>query len=143
VSLLGFGPLLAVGCKDAPLEFALSSPEDLTCSEWLDINQVAAHLMCSEECTDTCKAIIDNVYAGCSATDTTTSDDGDDVSAQVSESAASILRNDDCNNYADTESFKADASYAKTDASTAQVISSSRIMEALLCLSFCSFLASF
>jgi hypothetical protein len=51
--------------------------------------------MCSEECTDTCKAIIDNVYAGCSAMDTTTNDGGDVSTAQEIESASSIFRNDD------------------------------------------------
>jgi hypothetical protein len=66
--------------------------------------------MCSEECTDTCKAIIDNVYAGCSAMDTTTNDGGDVSTAQEIESASSIFRNDDCNNYADTKSFKIDRS---------------------------------
>jgi hypothetical protein len=134
--LVGFDYVLDVGCADAPLEFALLSPDDLTCSEWLDINEATAGIICSEECTDTCKGVIDNVYAGCSATDTTTSsDDGDVLTAQEIEFGASSFRNDDCNVYADTKSFKT------ASTSAAQVISSSRIMGALLCLSFRYFLS--
>jgi hypothetical protein len=110
-NLLGLGTLLKEGCEDVPLEFAFSNPNDLTCSEWLDINQFTAFFVCSEECTDTCKAIIDNVYAGCSATDTITNfDDGDVSTAQEIEFFASISRNDDCDNFADTKSFKTESS---------------------------------
>ena len=79
----------------------------MTCSDWLDLDSLSAVLFCSKECTDSCKGIIDNVYAVCSATDTTaTGDDGELSTAQEIEFGVSFVRNDDCNDYADTKSFK-------------------------------------
>ena len=75
--LVGIDPFVGEeeACAEAPLGFALSSSDDLPCSGWLDIDAFSAILSCSKECTDTCKGIIDNVYAGCSAMDTSTSHD--------------------------------------------------------------------
>jgi hypothetical protein len=39
--------LLNEACADAPIEFALSSPDDLTCSDWLNIDGAFLQLFCA------------------------------------------------------------------------------------------------
>jgi hypothetical protein len=124
--LLGIGLLMDEGCADTATEVVLSTP-GVTCDDWLVIDSFSAIFLCSVECTDNCKEIIDAVHAACSATSTRTDDLGKTMTAQQAQDGLTMFRNSDCNDYADTVSFTGAGS-----SSSAQVISSSRIIGAAL-----------
>uniref|UniRef100_A0A7S2HBF5 Folate receptor-like domain-containing protein n=1 Tax=Helicotheca tamesis TaxID=374047 RepID=A0A7S2HBF5_9STRA len=135
-AIMGYGFLVPATCSDTLIDWMLSR-NDLPCSEWLALNAAGSLLLCSEECTDQCKAIINKVYATCNENDTVEDEDGRTITAREVEQGLTLFRDAECDEHAKSLSFE-----GETPTSPAYIIptTSNHVLTAAYILSVVSFI---